>query len=72
MTATGRKRPVLHLVEAHKRRMQNGTEIDVTSFLRGSMEVEMNGTLFKVHAPAIIKPTLSTPSQRKYYDLEPS
>lgn len=66
MTETGRKRPVLHLVEAHKRRMKNGTEIDITPFLRGSQEIEMGGTLFKVKPPTFVKPELSKNSQRYY------
>jgi len=52
LSSTGRKRPILHLVESHRRRLANGTDIDITSFLRGVREVEMGGTLFKVHAPS--------------------
>ncbi len=52
LTATGRKRPILHLVEAHRRRLRNGTDVDVSDFLRGVPEIEMGGTLFRVHAPA--------------------
>lgn len=64
MTATGRKRPILHLVESHKRRMRNGTDIDVTSFLRGQQTVEIGGTVFSVNPPKSIMPTLSKKSQR--------
>lgn len=67
MTATGRKRPILHLVEAHRRRMRNGTDVDVTAFLRGTQTVEIGGTLFSVRAPAALAAELSAPSVRRYY-----
>lgn len=51
LTATGRKRPILHLVSAHRRRVRDGIEIDIDRFLRGTREVEMHGTLFRVHPP---------------------
>ena len=51
MTPTGRKRPILHLVSAHKRRMQSGIDIDIKQFLRGTREIVMDGTKFKVDAP---------------------
>lgn len=63
MTATGRKRPILHLVESHKRRMQNGTDIDVSSFIRGQQTVEIGGTLFKVNPPSNLIQSLSKASQ---------
>lgn len=50
-TATGRKRPILHLVSAHRRRVREGIDIDIDRFLRGTREVEMDGTLFRVHPP---------------------
>jgi len=68
MTATGRKRPILHLVEAHKRRIKNGTDIDITSFLRGQQVVEIGGTVFEVHPPESLKPDVSINSQDKYYN----
>jgi hypothetical protein len=51
MTPTGRKRPILHLVAAHRRRLKEGTEIDISTFLRGTREIEMDGSKFKVEAP---------------------
>ncbi len=51
VTATGRKRPILHLVTAHRRRLKEGTDIDIETFLRGVKTVEMNGTLFTVKPP---------------------
>ncbi len=67
MTATGRKRPVLHLVEAHKRRMRSGTDVDVTAFLRGQQTVEIGGTVFKVNPPATLRPAVSKPSRERYF-----
>lgn len=67
MTSTGRKRPILHLVEAHKRRMRSGIDVDVSAFLRGQQTVEMGGTLFSVLPPQAIKANLSKPSQRRNY-----
>lgn len=66
MSATGRKRPILHLVEAHKRRVKNGIDIDVTAFLRGVRVVEFGGTAFKVNPPPVLLPTLSDKSRAKY------
>lgn len=67
MTATGRKRPVLHLVEAHKRRLKNGIDVDVTAFLRGQQTVEMDGTIFTVRPPSRqTMPELSENSDRYY------
>jgi hypothetical protein len=51
VTATGRKRPILHLVAAHRRRMKEGIDVDIKPFLRGVAEVTMDGTRFKVRAP---------------------
>lgn len=64
-TATGRKRPILHLVEAHKRRMRNGVEIDIAAGARGVETVEIGGTRFTVRPPAVVIPTLSLSSQRR-------
>jgi hypothetical protein len=67
LTATGRKRPILHLVEAHKRRMRNGTDVDVTTFLRGEQVVEIAGTIFRVNPPAKLQPEVSKPSRERYF-----
>ena len=63
-TATGRKRPILHLVNAHQRRMKNGTDIDVTAFLRGIQTVEIGGTKFTVIPPKVMREKLSENSDR--------
>lgn len=51
LTVTGRKRPILHLVEAHKRRLKSGIEIDINHYLRGVSDVEICGTHFHVAPP---------------------
>lgn len=66
-TETGRKRPIMHLIESHKRRLRNGTEIDIVPFLKGTQIVDINGTTFTVNAPLKIKPDVSINSQIRYY-----
>lgn len=66
LSATGRKRPILHLIEAHKRRLKNGTDIDITAFLRGIPTVEIEGTLFTVNPPMSIRGRLSKNSQKHF------
>lgn len=51
LTSTGRKRPILHLVQAHKRRIREGIDIDIRSFIRGVQEIEMDGIKYSVHVP---------------------
>lgn len=68
MTATGRKRPILHLIEAHKRRLRNGTDIDITAFLRGQQVVEIGGTAFQVNPPRTLYPAVSDASRKRYFD----
>ena len=51
VTDSGRKRPILHLVRAHKRRLKSGIEVDIEPFLRGERIVEINGTTFIVNPP---------------------
>lgn len=67
MTATGRKRPILHLVESHKRRMRSGTDVDVTAFLRGQQTVEIGGTVFRVNPPTTLLGKVSRPSRERYF-----
>lgn len=51
ITATGRKKPILHWVKAHQRRMKEGTEFDVKQYLRGTHIIEMNNTQFIITNP---------------------
>lgn len=52
VTATGRKRPILHLVRAHKRRVKEGVDIDIARYLRGVSEVIMHDTKYTITPPA--------------------
>lgn len=54
ITKTGRKRPILHVVHAHRRRLAAGTDIDVSNFLRGTREIVMNDTKYTVSAPQVM------------------
>ena len=51
MTDSGRKRPILHWVKAHQRRMKQGTDIDVEKYLRGTHEFIYNNTKFEIINP---------------------
>lgn len=65
LTATGRKRPILHLVAAHHRRMKNGTDVDIDQFLRGTRVIEMGGTQFTVNPPAVLVRELSRAKEKE-------
>jgi hypothetical protein len=58
MTESGRKRPILHWVKSHQRRMKEGTDIDVEKYLRGTHEFVYNNTKFEITNP--IKKRLDT------------
>lgn len=51
MTTTGRKRPILHWVKAHQRRMKEGIEFDVDKYLRGTNEFIYDNTKFEITNP---------------------
>ena len=51
VTETGRKRPILHWVRAHKRRLKEGVDIDIQKYLRGVTEIEMDKTKFIISSP---------------------
>ncbi len=51
MTETGRKKPILHWVKAHQRRMKEGIEFDVEKYLRGTHEFIYNNTKFEIINP---------------------
>jgi hypothetical protein len=63
VTASGRKRPILHVVHAHRRRLKNGIDVQIGDFLRGSMEVVMNDTKYTVAAPRTLIEELATKSK---------
>ena len=51
VTESGRKKPILHWVRAHERRMKGGIDIDVSKHLRGISEMEMDGFRFSITNP---------------------
>lgn len=52
MTAAGRKRPIMHWVEAHRRRIERGIDVDVRKHLRGVDEFDMAGFPFRITNPS--------------------
>lgn len=51
MTESGRKRPILHWVQSHRRRMKEGTDISIEKYLRGTQEFVFNNTQFEITSP---------------------
>jgi hypothetical protein len=51
VTETGRKRPILHWVQAHQRRLREGIEIDIKEHLRGIDAFDMAGFSFEITNP---------------------
>ena len=51
VTESGRKRPILHWVRSHKRRLQDGIDIDISKHLRGIERFEMGGFNFDISQP---------------------
>lgn len=51
MTETGRKRPILHWVASHHRRMKSGIDIDIEKHLRGINEFVFQGTKYIITRP---------------------
>lgn len=51
LTETGRKRPILHWVNCHTRRLKNGHQIDIEKYLRGANEFVYHGTKFIITRP---------------------
>jgi hypothetical protein len=51
LTESGRKRPILHWVREHKRRLKNKEDIDISKHLRGITEVSMSELNFKITQP---------------------
>jgi len=51
-TPTGRRRPILHWIRSHQKRMREGTEVKtIPKKLRGVSEFVMDGTKFKITKP---------------------
>jgi len=51
LTGTGRRRPILHWVKSHRKRIKSGVDVDIEKYLRGITEFVMDGTLFKITRP---------------------
>ena len=51
LTESGRRRPILHWVRAHQRRIAAGIDIDVRKHLRGIEAFEMDGFAFRITQP---------------------
>jgi hypothetical protein len=51
VTETGRKRPILHWVRSHQRRLREGIDVDVSAHLRGVFAFEMDGLNFEITQP---------------------
>lgn len=51
LTETGRKKPILHWVNSHKRRLKNNIDIDIDKYLRGITEFKMGELNFKITQP---------------------
>lgn len=51
LTESGRKRPILHWVRAHERRLRSGIDVDVRQHLRGIEAFEMGGFPFEIVNP---------------------
>ena len=57
ITARGRLRPIMHWVQAHKRRIKEGIDIDVRKHLRGIDAFTMHGVNFAIDQPRKVTDT---------------
>lgn len=48
---SGRRRPILHWVRQHQRRIADGVDVDVRKHMRGVTEFEMDGFPFRITSP---------------------
>ena len=51
LTTAGRKRPILHWVAAHRRRLEKKIEVDIRKHLRGVTEFKIEGLHFEITSP---------------------
>jgi hypothetical protein len=51
LTEAGRKRPILHWVRSHQRRLAAGVDVDIAKHLRGIVAFEMAGFPFRITQP---------------------
>lgn len=52
VSETNRKRPILHWVSSHQRRIREGVEVNVREHLRGADVFEMGGARYKILTPS--------------------
>lgn len=50
-TKTGRQKPILHWVQAHRRRMKSGIEVNISDYLRGVESFDLFGTKMEIISP---------------------
>jgi hypothetical protein len=51
ISESGRRRPILHWVRQHQRRVKSGIDIDIHKHLRGVVSFEMDGFSFEITSP---------------------
>jgi hypothetical protein len=69
VTIEGRKRPILHWVTSHKRRIKEGIEIDIEKHLRGINKFSMFGNEFFIAHPTKKGSEAEIDEIEDYYDL---
>lgn len=57
LSVTGRKRPILHVVSAHTRRLNSGIDININQYLRGLNKVIIGDTQFVITPPHYLETT---------------
>ena len=68
VTDTGRKRPILHWVKSHNRRIKEGIDIDIKTHLRGIETFEMDGLRIEITQPRKNE-YKTTDSLKKAYEM---
>jgi len=63
LTPSGRKRPILHWVQQHKRRLEKGIDINIDKYLRGITDFPMGDLNFSITNPHKIKKEKSLQQQ---------
>jgi hypothetical protein len=70
LSETGRKRPILHWVAAHRRRIKEGIEVDVRRHMRGITEFVLLDTKFTITNPPKKAEEREAKRLRRIYDKE--
>lgn len=53
ITKSGRLKPILHLVKAHKRRIKEGADVDINRHIRGIDSVKIGDLVFSIRPPSV-------------------